>query len=55
MRDFDPDGVAQTGADFFEKCPACGEWFDARYRTDGCARSPCGDGIGEGRPPETAG
>jgi len=26
----DTDGVAQTEADYFEKCPACGEWFDTR-------------------------
>ncbi len=30
MKGYDPDGVAQTEADYFEKCPACGEWFDTR-------------------------
>ena len=29
-RGYDPDGIAQTEADYFEKCPACGEWFDTR-------------------------
>jgi hypothetical protein len=29
-RGFDPDGIAETEADYFEKCPACGEWFDTR-------------------------
>jgi hypothetical protein len=24
----DADGVAQTEADHFMKCPGCGEWFD---------------------------
>jgi hypothetical protein len=28
---FDSDGVAQTEADHFMKCPGCGEWFDMRY------------------------
>jgi hypothetical protein len=27
---FDPDGVAETEADHFMKCPGCGEWFDMR-------------------------
>jgi hypothetical protein len=26
----DPDGVAETEADHFMKCPGCGEWFDMR-------------------------
>jgi hypothetical protein len=30
MKGYDPDGVAQTEVDYFEKCPACGEWFDTR-------------------------
>jgi hypothetical protein len=29
-RGFDPDGVAETEADHFMKCPGCGEWFDMR-------------------------
>jgi hypothetical protein len=29
-RGFDPDGNAETEADYFEKCLACGEWFDTR-------------------------
>jgi len=29
-RGVDPDGVAQTEADHFMKCPGCGEWFDKR-------------------------
>jgi hypothetical protein len=27
---FGPDGVAETEADHFMKCPGCGEWFDMR-------------------------
>jgi hypothetical protein len=30
MRGYDPDGVAQTEADHFMKCPACGQWPDMR-------------------------
>jgi hypothetical protein len=30
MSGYDPDGVAQSEADYFEKCPVCGEWFDVR-------------------------
>jgi hypothetical protein len=26
----DVDGVAETEADHFMKCPSCGEWFDMR-------------------------
>ena len=26
----DPDGVTETEADHFMKCPGCGEWFDMR-------------------------
>ena len=26
----DADGIAETEADHFMKCPACGEWFDMR-------------------------
>jgi uncharacterized C2H2 Zn-finger protein len=26
----DADGVAQTEADHFMKCPGCGQWFDMR-------------------------
>jgi hypothetical protein len=26
----DPDGVAEAEADYFMKCPGCGEWFDMR-------------------------
>jgi hypothetical protein len=26
----DPDGIAQTEADHFMKCPGCDEWFDMR-------------------------
>ena len=26
----DADGIAQTDADHFEKCPACGQWLDRR-------------------------
>jgi hypothetical protein len=26
----DGDGVAQTEADHFEKCPVCSQWFDMR-------------------------
>jgi hypothetical protein len=26
----DLDGVAQTEADHFMKCPGCGQWFDMR-------------------------
>jgi uncharacterized C2H2 Zn-finger protein len=26
----DADGEANTEADHFMKCPACGEWFDMR-------------------------
>ncbi len=26
----DADGVAQTEADHFDKCPACRHWFDMR-------------------------
>jgi hypothetical protein len=29
-RGFDPDGVAETEADHFMKCPGCREWFDMR-------------------------
>ena len=29
-RGIDPDGVAETEADHFMKCPGCGEWFDMR-------------------------
>jgi hypothetical protein len=29
-RGFDPDGMAETEADHFMKCPGCGEWFDMR-------------------------
>jgi hypothetical protein len=29
-RGVDPDGVAETEADHFMKCPGCGEWFDMR-------------------------
>jgi hypothetical protein len=27
---YDPDGIAETEADNFMKCPGCGEWFDMR-------------------------
>jgi CRISPR/Cas system type I-B associated protein Csh2 (Cas7 group RAMP superfamily) len=30
MRGRDADGIAQTEADHFMKCPACGRWFDLR-------------------------
>jgi uncharacterized C2H2 Zn-finger protein len=26
----DADGIAQTEADHFMKCPGCGQWFDMR-------------------------
>jgi uncharacterized C2H2 Zn-finger protein len=26
----DADGVAETEADHFMKCPGCGQWFDMR-------------------------
>lgn len=26
----DADGQAQTEADYFEKCPGCGQWVDGR-------------------------
>lgn len=26
----DADGIAQSEADHFIKCPECGEWFDMR-------------------------
>ena len=26
----DADGVAETDADHFMKCPGCGQWFDMR-------------------------
>jgi hypothetical protein len=26
----DRDGVAQSEADHFEKCPVCSQWFDMR-------------------------
>ena len=26
----DSDGVAQTEADHFQKCPLCSQWFDMR-------------------------
>ncbi len=26
----DPHGIAETEADHFMKCPACGQWFDMR-------------------------
>ena len=26
----DADGVAETEADHFDKCPGCGQWFDMR-------------------------
>ena len=26
----DADGVTETEADHFDKCPACGQWFDMR-------------------------
>jgi uncharacterized C2H2 Zn-finger protein len=29
-RGFDPDGVTETEADHFMRCPGCGEWFDMR-------------------------
>jgi hypothetical protein len=30
MSGYDPDGIAQTEADYFEKCPVCADWFDVR-------------------------
>jgi hypothetical protein len=30
MSGYDPDGIAQTEADYFEIWPVCGEWFDVR-------------------------
>jgi hypothetical protein len=30
MKGYDPDGVAETEADHFMKCPGCGQWFDMR-------------------------
>jgi hypothetical protein len=30
MSGYDPDGIAQTEADYFEKCPVCSDWFDVR-------------------------
>ena len=30
MSGYDPDGIAQTEANYFEKCPVRGEWFDVR-------------------------
>jgi hypothetical protein len=29
-RGVDADGIAETEADHFMKCPGCGEWFDMR-------------------------
>jgi uncharacterized C2H2 Zn-finger protein len=26
----DADGIAETEADHFMKCPGCGQWFDMR-------------------------
>jgi hypothetical protein len=31
-RGVDADGLAETEADHFMKCPGCGEWFDMRDR-----------------------
>jgi hypothetical protein len=30
MKGHDPDGVAETEADHFMKCPGCEQWFDMR-------------------------
>jgi hypothetical protein len=30
MKGYDPDGVAETDADHFMKCPGCEQWFDMR-------------------------
>jgi uncharacterized C2H2 Zn-finger protein len=27
-----PDGIAETKADHFVKCPRCGQWFDKDRR-----------------------
>jgi hypothetical protein len=29
-RGVDADGIVETEADHFIKCPGCGEWFDMR-------------------------
>jgi hypothetical protein len=30
----DVDGIAETEADHFMKCPDCGRWFDMRDQSD---------------------
>jgi uncharacterized C2H2 Zn-finger protein len=32
----DADGIAQTEADHFMKCPGCGQWFDMRDLSQVC-------------------
>jgi hypothetical protein len=45
----DADGVAETGADHFMKCPGCGASFDMRDLAQVLARIHDAEiGIGEG-------
>jgi hypothetical protein len=50
-RGFDPDGVANNEADYFEKCPGCGEWFDLRDMAQ-MAKHIHGEEIEAGEGPE---
>jgi len=38
-RGIDPDGVLETEADHFMKCPGCGQWFGMRARPGAGERS----------------
>jgi Zn-finger nucleic acid-binding protein len=42
---FDLDGLAQTEADHFEKCPNCGQWVDRRDLTEVLKHIHDGDEI----------
>lgn len=50
----DADGVAQTEADHFMRCPECGQWFDMRDLVQMLAHVHDAEieiGTGPGAPP----
>jgi hypothetical protein len=50
----DADGIAETEADHFMKCPGCGQWFDMRDAAQMAEHIHDGEievGKGPGPPP----
>jgi hypothetical protein len=51
-RVIDPDGVLETEADHFMKCPGCGQWFGMRALDQVLANAHDAEiEIGEGQEP----